>query len=194
MDAGLLDAQRGPGASIVDEQGVLVYPAATLTPEELDIVDDKGIVSYCETQAGAVRAGKNPLVVEAIGLKGASHCQLVVSNETAEKIRAAERRSKFLAHWAVCFLTRPQRRQIEGNWNHRVHRGGTQRTRRGFYPRKDTKNEIEGKREEKNSSYSSFRVPSCHLVDKKSSVCPLCSSSVDSVLKNLESLCVIFLR
>ena len=107
VDAGLLDAQRGPGASIVDEQGVLVYPAATLTSEELDIVDDKGIVGYCETPEGAVRAGKNPLIVAAIDIKGSSHCQLVVSNETAEKIRAAERRSKFLAHWAVCFLTRP---------------------------------------------------------------------------------------
>ena len=107
VDAGLLDAQRGPGASIVDEQGVLVYPAAVLTSEELDILDDKGIVGYCETLTKATRAGEHPLVVEAIDVKGASHCQLVVSNETAEKIRAAERRNKFLSRWAVCFLTRP---------------------------------------------------------------------------------------
>ena len=107
VDAGLFDVQRGAEASIVDEQGVLVYPAATLTSEELDALEEKGMVSYCETQAAAARAGKNPLIVDAIDIKGASHCQLVVSNETAEKIRAAERRSKFLAHWAVCFLTHP---------------------------------------------------------------------------------------
>lgn len=106
VDAGLFDVQRGMSARIVDEQGAAVYPAPDQTLD-LDFLEEKGIVGYCETQAAAIRAGKNPLVVEAADLHGASHSELVVSNETAEKIRAAERRGKFFGRWAVCFLTRP---------------------------------------------------------------------------------------
>ena len=106
VDARDFDTQRGTSACIVDEQGAAVYPAAD-QKLDMDFLEEKGLVGYCETPDAATRAGAHPLIVSASDLSGASHCKIVVSNETAEKIRAAERKGKFFGRWAVCFLVNP---------------------------------------------------------------------------------------
>ncbi len=103
VDADDFNAQRGMNARIVDEQGKAVYPAEGQVLD-LDFLEERGIVGYCETAGTAARAGAHPLTVHAIGLSGTSRTELIVSNATAEQIRAAQRRNKFFERWAVCFL------------------------------------------------------------------------------------------
>ena len=104
VDAGDFDLQRAMSPRILDEQGQVVYPDPKRLPD-LDFVENHGIVGYCNALEGAKRAGAHPLVVSALEVRGTLNCDLVVSNATARKIRAADRKGQFFTRWSVCFLS-----------------------------------------------------------------------------------------
>ena len=62
----------------------------------------RGLVSYSDsTDSGVQRAGNNPLVIQAQFVEG---CDAVVSDEDADKILAANQKSKFLDNCLVVFV------------------------------------------------------------------------------------------
>lgn len=92
-----LPVQRSMGARIVDLDGQLVYPDPQHIPD-IDFLEDHGMADYYHTGVETPRVGSRPLVVRAIGISGDD---IVVSTETATRIRAANRRDSFLRAWHV---------------------------------------------------------------------------------------------
>ena len=107
IDARTLAVQRQMGPRILDEDGKVVYPDPKHTPD-IDWLEDHGMADYDTDPQAAKRAGSHPLVVTARTLFGPGHDDLVVSNETAERIRTANRRTRFLSKWAVSILIAPR--------------------------------------------------------------------------------------
>jgi TolB-like protein len=103
IDGRDLPVERSQSPSILDEEGNLLYPYEKHAPNE-DYVNASGMVDYNVEVREQTRAGKHPLVVQAIRLSGNFHDDLVVSNEDAERIRRAQKRSRFLWQWKVVFL------------------------------------------------------------------------------------------
>jgi TolB-like protein len=95
--------ERSQAPSILDEDGNFVYPYEKHAPSP-DYVGENGMVDYNVDAADQTRAGKHPLVVQAIKLAGPFHDDLVLSNEDAERVRRAQKRSQFLWKWKVVFL------------------------------------------------------------------------------------------
>jgi TolB-like protein len=96
--------ERTMSPRILDEDGRVVYPDQKRLPD-YDFLQDNGMASYHVAAREAKRAGKRPLIVRAIDVVGPVGGDLVVSNRTAERIRAANKRYGFLSRWAVCVLT-----------------------------------------------------------------------------------------
>jgi TolB-like protein len=105
IDARDLDLQRQMSPRILDEDGQVVYPDPAHIPGD-DYLQEKGMADYTESVDSAKRAGIHPLVVTALNVSGPGHDDLVVSNATAQQIRAANRHGKFLSRWSVCILTK----------------------------------------------------------------------------------------
>ena len=103
LDARDIKVERSMSPRLLDEDGHVVYPDAKHIPTD-DYVGEHGMASYTTAQENAKRAGKHPLVVRVIGLGDGGHDDLVVSNETADKIRQANKRDKFLWKWNVTIL------------------------------------------------------------------------------------------
>ncbi|MCW3097265.1 MAG: Curli production assembly/transport component CsgG [Chthonomonadaceae bacterium] len=95
--------ERSQAPSILDEDGNFVYPYEKHAPSP-DYVGENGMVDYNVDTADQTRAGKHPLVVQAIKLAGPFHDDLVLTNEDAERVRRAQKRSPFLWKWKVVFL------------------------------------------------------------------------------------------
>ena len=89
---------------ILDEDQNEVYPDPKHIPNP-DWLQDHGMASYYSEISEAKRSGGNPLIVHAIGITGPGQDNLIVSNETAERIREANKRGRFLAKWAVSVVT-----------------------------------------------------------------------------------------
>ncbi len=104
MDARSFGLQRQMGPRILDEDGQVLYPDQNHIPD-YDYLQDKGMVDYTLSTDDAQRAGKHPLIVSALDVVGPGHDDLVVSNTTARRIRAANRRGKFFSNWSVCIVT-----------------------------------------------------------------------------------------
>lgn len=103
VDARDLSLERTMSPRILDEDGHVLYPDPKHVPG-MDTLQDKGMASYDSSEENARRAGSHPLVVHAIDVSGSGHDDLIVSNETADQIRAANRRNHFLSRWAVSIL------------------------------------------------------------------------------------------
>lgn len=103
IDGRALRTERSQSPSILDEDGNFVYPYEKHAPSP-DYIGENGMVDYNFDIADQTRAGKHPLVIQAIRLAGPFHDDLVVSNEDAERIRRAQKRSQFLWRWKVVFL------------------------------------------------------------------------------------------
>lgn len=70
---------------------------------ERNIVVNRGMVNYSESaNSGVQRAGANPLTVQAMFVQG--DCDVVVSDEDAQKILAANQKSKILQNCMVVFV------------------------------------------------------------------------------------------
>ena len=61
----------------------------------------KGMVEY-SSSIDSPRAGSSPLVVKAVKLSGA--CDVIVSNDDADKILSANQSTNILANCAVVFV------------------------------------------------------------------------------------------
>ena len=73
-----------------------------------DFVIEHGIVAYARSISDARnnrRAGENPLILRAIGRAGGNfHCDAVISDEDADYLLDASRRTGFLKDCKVIFL------------------------------------------------------------------------------------------
>ncbi len=66
-----------------------------------NIVVGRGMVNYSDANSGTARAGNNPLTIQAMFVED---CDVVVSDDDAEKILAANSKSNFLSKCMVVFL------------------------------------------------------------------------------------------
>lgn len=105
VDATQFRLQRDMTVRILDEEGNIVYPDQRYLPDYSFLLDH-GMVAYSERTREAHRSGSRPLIVQAIGISGPGHDDIVVSNRVAERIREANRTGKFLYRWAVSVLVR----------------------------------------------------------------------------------------
>jgi hypothetical protein len=109
IDARTLNPQRAMGPRILDEDGAVLYPdpkhVHVPSPDELQ---NGGMVSYTTDEKDPRRAGSRPLVVTAVSITGPAHEDLIVSRDTAQQIREANRRFRFFTHRAVSILIAPK--------------------------------------------------------------------------------------
>ena len=104
VDARRLNADRafwprvlGPGQEVIYGN----YDAS------VDFLQDEGAVAYCQSIAdakGCNRAKGNPLIVKAVDVYGKYKADLVLSEEDAEKVKAAEGTDGFLKAYRVIFI------------------------------------------------------------------------------------------
>ena len=66
-----------------------------------NIVVGRGMVNYSDSNSGTARAGSNPLTIQAMFVE---NCDVVVSDDDAEKILAANSKSNFLKNCMVVFV------------------------------------------------------------------------------------------
>jgi len=108
---GLIIDARGTGAipalvpKILDEDGKEVYGSAYVTR---DFAIKWGMAGYAKTPEQAAkftdRIGAQPGIIKAVRATGASHCDLVISNNDANDVRAAAKSMKFLSDCRVIVL------------------------------------------------------------------------------------------
>ena len=103
IDARDFHVQRDRSPRVVDEDGRDVYPDPKHCPTP-DYVEEHGMVGYATADNDSRRSGSHPLVVRAVGSTGPGPFDVVVSNEDAQRILEANRRSKFLWKWNVTLL------------------------------------------------------------------------------------------
>lgn len=103
IDAREVQVERCMSARILTKTGEVVYPDPAHLPD-LDFVEQQGMTSYTTSPDETKRVGKNPLVVKAVDTASAGN-DVVVSDEDAAQIRAANKRGKFLWKWAISILT-----------------------------------------------------------------------------------------
>lgn len=103
IDALDMNVQRAMSPRILDEAGHILYPDANHVPED-DFVQDHGMVSYYASLPEAMRAGKHPLVIRAASISELGHDDITVTNEAAQLILEANRKSKFLWKWNVAVV------------------------------------------------------------------------------------------
>lgn len=93
--------------AIYDTKGRAVYGVNNVNK---DFAINNGIVEYAEgseqwgrVTAGASRAGTNPLVIKIVGLRErvVNKCDVIISEEDADKLLAENQRSHFLDRYAV---------------------------------------------------------------------------------------------
>ncbi|HIE08854.1 MAG TPA: hypothetical protein EYP65_03290 [Armatimonadetes bacterium] len=104
IDARGLGLKPAMSPKIWDENGRLVWQKVKVSP---DFVVKEGIVAYARSLEEArknPRAGKNPLIVKAKGVRGPFKADPVVSPEDADLIIEANKRSKFLDKCKVVFV------------------------------------------------------------------------------------------
>ncbi len=103
VDARGLGLERVMSPRIYDPTGRIVYGNVYVDP---DLVVRSGMADYlagddaAAVAAGTSRAGANPIVVKAIGLKD-YNASVVISQADADRILVANARSKFLIRTAV---------------------------------------------------------------------------------------------
>ena len=108
IEAAGLNPQRSMSPRILDEDGLVVYPDPKHLPDD-DMLQDIGMASYYRAGQSIPRAGSRPLVVTAIDCTGPLKCDLVVSRQTADEIRRANRSGRFLWKWAIGIITESSR-------------------------------------------------------------------------------------
>ncbi len=106
VDASGLGLERVMSPRIYDETGRIIYGNMYINP---DMVVHRGMVDYAASaemadtvKAGHSRAGANPIIVKAIGLKD-FNANVVISKADADMILAANAQGNFFASTAVVF-------------------------------------------------------------------------------------------
>lgn len=108
VDASGLGLEATFSPVIFDTNGRIVYGIANV---DKDVVISKGMVDYANAVEEATvgsRAGDNPLVIKAVGVKGGkssvNKVNVVVSVEDADRILLANEKSAMLENLAVVFV------------------------------------------------------------------------------------------
>ena len=106
VDARGLGLERIMSPRIYDETGRIIYGNMYIDP---DMVVHRGMVDYTASsdmietvKIGRSRAGTNPIIVKAIGLKD-FNANVVISRADADMILAANHQENFFAHTSVVF-------------------------------------------------------------------------------------------
>jgi hypothetical protein len=106
VDARGLGLQRCMSPLIYSQSGTIVYGNKYL---DSNLVASQGMVDYAQTPAdifsaeeGQSRAGSLPIVVKAIAVRD-HHCNVIISDEDADRILAANAQNDFLHTLAVVF-------------------------------------------------------------------------------------------
>lgn len=100
-----LDRSMSP--AVISVGGTVVYGRGWWKPGSLDqeFVNKYGVVGYPPSTSAARRAGPNPLVVNALGVAGPAlssiKTDVVISEEDARRIQAANSQAKFLDRYLV---------------------------------------------------------------------------------------------
>ncbi len=100
VDAHDMPVDRSMSARVLDEDGRVIYPDLAHEPDP-DFVDDQGTAAYNHAAQDVARAGRNPLIVQAVRTSGDD---LIVSRDTADRILEANRHNHFLWSWRVSIL------------------------------------------------------------------------------------------
>lgn len=105
-----LNVMRAMSPKIRTQSGAELYGTLQISPDD---VQDAGPVAYVRTLVDAKkspRAGASPLIVKAIGRAGGRRmCDVVLSDDDVEKVKAADAASRppFLAAMKVIFIVDP---------------------------------------------------------------------------------------
>lgn len=98
-----LDATFAP--AIYDTEGRIVYG---LQKVDHSYAINHGLVQYATKIDGNNRAGSNPLLIKAIGIRGGknsvNNVNVIVSKEDADKIVMANKKNNFIENCAVVFV------------------------------------------------------------------------------------------
>ncbi len=106
-----LDRSMSP--AVLTPNGQVVYGRGWWKPGQLnaDLANARGIVEYAPSTLAAKRAGPRPLVVAAIGISGPPlstfKTDVIVSEENARRIRAANTQARFLERLQVVIVVEP---------------------------------------------------------------------------------------
>jgi hypothetical protein len=99
-----MDAHRSMTPRIVTPSGVVVYgqwAPGSVNPEFAITV---GVAEYPASVDQAKRSGPRPLVIQAVGINGPAHSDIVVSDADAVRIIQADRAGHFLDRFAVSIV------------------------------------------------------------------------------------------
>ena len=99
IDCRGLDVKRAMSPNIVDETNAPVYGHKNLNP---DYIVEHGMVSYSKDINNCPRAGHNPMVLKAVGVKGTSSPR--ISNADTAKLLGENEVSHFLDNTNVVFV------------------------------------------------------------------------------------------
>lgn len=105
VDCRGLGLKSSPSPKLWSERGDEVFGTITVSD---DFLQDQGIVAYprsLEAARNCTRIGDRPLIVRARRCHDATSCEPLVSHSDAQRIREANRESKFLERCAVVFVT-----------------------------------------------------------------------------------------
>jgi len=105
VDCRGLGGEAAMSPSIQDENGGEVYVGNL--PIDPDYVVNEGIVAYTNSLEEAnknERAGKNPLMIKGIKVKGSFKSDVIISNDDAEKVLGANQVGNFLKDSKVVIL------------------------------------------------------------------------------------------
>jgi len=103
VDCRGLGIERSMNPKIVSEDGTQVYPDSKNLPP-IEVILERGIVSYVRNVADSPRAGERPLEIKAVGVQGAAHDIAVIANADRDLILQEEPKGHFVADWRVTFL------------------------------------------------------------------------------------------
>ncbi len=109
VDAREFMLSRDMNLRILDDTGKVVYPDPRHIPDA-DYLQDNGMAAFITASDDTARVGAHPLRVRALDVAGPGHDDVVVSQETADRIRSANRQNHFLWRWKVAVLTAPRSR------------------------------------------------------------------------------------
>jgi hypothetical protein len=107
VDARELPLQRAIGPRILDEEGRVLYPDPLHLPDP-ETLQDQGLAAYLSKPEQALRSGRRPLLVQAVGVSGIAREDLVVSRDTARLILQEDQQGKFRWRWAISILVGPK--------------------------------------------------------------------------------------
>lgn len=105
LDCRELNVEPAMSPAIFDSDGGEVY--VSNIPIDPDYVINQGIAIYTHSLSQAEkseRAGQNPLIIKALGVKGLFKSDMTISNSDAKKLLGADEKDNFLKNFKVIMV------------------------------------------------------------------------------------------